>query len=66
MTKLVKCPACNGRGMIGYSTKTDDGVAFYDFECDFCKGRCWVSKRRAEKYGQENKNGLLCRKEVDS
>lgn len=57
MTKMVQCPACNGRGMIGHSTKTKDGVAFFDFECDFCKGRCWVSKKRAEKYMQDKKDG---------
>lgn len=55
---MVKCPACKGRGQIGYSTKTEYGNACFDFECDFCRGRCWVSKRRAEKYTkeQENKN----------
>ena len=53
MTKLVKCPACNGRGMIGYVVKGKKGNACFDFECDFCKGRSWVSKRRAEKYGRD-------------
>ena len=66
MAKMVECPSCHGRGMIGYSTQTDDGNACFDFECDYCKGRGVVSKKRAEKYERENKNGLLCRKEVDS
>ena len=52
MTKMVQCPHCHGRGMVGYSSKTNDGVAFFDFECDYCKGRGWVSKRRADKYEQ--------------
>ncbi len=66
MTKMVECPNCHGRGQIGYCVKGKDGNACFDFECDFCRGRGVVSKKRAEKYGQENKNGLLCRKEVDS
>ena len=53
MIKLVKCPHCHGRGMIGFSTKTEHGNACFDFECPYCKGRCWVSKRRAEKYEKE-------------
>lgn len=53
MIKMVKCPACKGRGQIGFSTQTDDGNACFDFECDYCKGRCWVSKRRAEKYERD-------------
>lgn len=53
MTKLVKCPACNGRGMIGFSTRTEHGNACFDFECGFCKGLRWVSKKRAEKYGRD-------------
>lgn len=61
-TDLVKCPNCNGRGQIGYGIKG----ACFDFECDYCKGRGVVSKKRFEKYGQENKNGLLWHKEVDS
>lgn len=52
MTRMVKCPHCNGRGMIGFSTRTEHGNACFDFECDYCKGRCWVSKRRADKYEQ--------------
>ena len=53
MTKMVKCPACKGRGQIGFSTQTDDGNACFDFECDFCRGRGRVSKKRAEKYEKE-------------
>lgn len=53
MKTMVKCPACKGRGQIGYSTRTEDGIAFFDFECDFCKGLRWVSKKRAEKYEKE-------------
>ena len=52
--KMVKCPHCNGRGMVGYSVKGKKGTAWFDFECPYCKGRCWVSKKRAEKYKQES------------
>lgn len=55
MAKMVKCPNCNGRGQIGYSVQGKKGVACFDFECPFCKGRCWVSKKRAEKYEQTHK-----------
>ena len=53
MKTMVKCPACNGRGQIGYVVKGKNGNACFDFECDYCKGRRWVSKKRAEKYEQE-------------
>ena len=66
MKTMVKCPACNGRGMIGYSTQTEDGVAFYDFECDYCKGRRWVSKKRAEKYEQEREECKGTTEEVET
>ena len=46
MSNMVQCPNCNGRGMIGLIGK---GCCL-DFECDYCKGRGWVSKKRAEKY----------------
>ena len=46
---MVQCPNCNGRGQIGYGIKG----ACFDFECPYCKGRCWVSKKRAEKYGRD-------------
>lgn len=49
---MVQCPNCNGRGQIGYGIKG----ACFDFECDYCKGRGWVSKRRAEKYIKEQEN----------
>lgn len=55
MTKLVKCPACNGRGMIGTAVPVcpnGKGIMLVDFECDFCRGRGRVSKKRAEKYEQ--------------
>jgi len=65
MSTKVKCPQCNGRGQIGYSVKGAKGTACYDFECPFCKGRCWVSKKRAEKYEQQKTHdnthdGFLC------
>lgn len=53
---MVKCPHCNGRGMIGTAVPVcpnGKGIMLVDFECDYCKGRCWVSKRRAEKYEKE-------------
>ena len=53
MIKMVKCPNCNGRGQIGYSVQGKKGVACFDFECPYCKGRRWVSKKRAEKYGRD-------------
>jgi len=52
--KMVKCPHCDGRGMIGYFVKGYKGKIIFDFECPFCKGRCWVSEKRAEKYKQES------------
>lgn len=55
MNKLVKCPNCNGRGQIGYGIKGEKGSACFDFECPYCKGRCWVSKKRAEKYAEQRK-----------
>ena len=55
MGKMVQCPNCNGRGMIGYGIKDHEGMAaFYDFECPFCKGKCWVSKQRKERWEKEN------------
>ena len=55
MGKMVQCPNCNGRGMIGYGFKDQEGMAvFYDFECPYCRGRCWVSKKRAERWEKEN------------
>ena len=57
MSKLVQCPNCNGRRMIGYGIKDHEGMAaFYDFECPFCRGRGWVSKARAERYEKEKEN----------
>ena len=53
MEKLVKCPVCNGRGQIGYIVRGEKGTACFDFECDYCKGRGVVSKRRAEKYERD-------------
>ena len=47
---MVKCPKCNGRGSIGLTGKNEYGNVFYDFECDYCKGRGWVSEKKAEKY----------------
>ena len=52
--KMVKCPHCNGRGMVGYSVKGKKGTACFDFECPLCKGRCWVSVKKADKYKQES------------
>ena len=51
-TDLVKCPNCNGRGQIGYGIKG----ACFDFECPYCKGRCWVSRKKAVKYEQKQRN----------
>ena len=57
MSNMVQCPNCNGRGTIGYGIKDQEGmVAFYDFECPYCRGRCWVSKARAEHYEKEKEN----------
>lgn len=47
---MIKCPKCNGRGSIGLTGKNEYGNVFYDFECDYCKGRGWVSEKKAEKY----------------
>ena len=47
---MVKCQKCNGRGSIGLTGKNEYGNVFYDFECDYCKGRGWVSEKKAEKY----------------
>ena len=52
MSNMVKCPNCNGRGMIGFIGKW----CCLDLECDYCKGRGWVSKKRAEKYEKEKEN----------
>ena len=57
MSNMVKCPNCNGRGMIGYGIKDQEGMAaLYDFECPFCRGRGWVSKQRKERWEKENAN----------
>ena len=53
MTKMVECPNCHGRGQIGYCVKGKDGNACFDFECEFCRGRGVVSKRRADKYERD-------------
>ena len=53
MKTMVECPNCNGRGMVGYVVKGKNGNACFDFECDYCKGRGVVSKRRADKYERD-------------
>lgn len=65
MIKMVECPNCHGRGTVGFGAKSEKGVAFFDFECPFCKGRCWVSKKRADNYERNDKNGFLCVQKVD-
>ena len=49
---IVQCPNCNGRGQIGYGIKG----ACFDFECPYCKGRCWVSRKKAVKYEQQKQS----------
>ena len=52
---MVKCPCCNGRGIVGYGVKGAKGTAFFDFECPLCKGRYRVSEERAKKWIMKNK-----------
>ena len=49
--KMIVCPRCNGRGMIGKivpNILTGKGAIFADYECDCCKGEGQVSEKKAK------------------
>lgn len=53
----VDCPACDANGMVGEREECADGsILFWDYECPLCKGRCYVTKRKANKF-KANKEG---------
>lgn len=57
MKKMVVCPRCKGRGMIGKIVPniiTGKGAIFADYECDCCKGEGQVSEKKAESWIKRN------------
>ena len=57
MKKMVVCPRCKGRGMIGKivpNILTGKGAIFADYECDCCKGEGQVSEKKAESWIKRN------------
>ena len=62
MKKMVECPKCRGRGMIGKIVPNilmGKGAIFADYECDCCKGNGKVSEKKSNKLDKKKYRVIL-------